>query len=393
MSNAIRKVINFFYRQYLSHKPIVQLDALSSAKVVAWCSDYTHLREQLPVLQKIAQTHPVGFITNKKDIYTYITTHTSIPAGILKFSKTETPKLINVFKSALSAVRYILIGNDLRKDDRSIMITAQQLNIAHGVITHGLNYLNQSLYESVSQTLFVWAKEEKNRMVGQGIKPERIIVSGSPYFESLRSTTALHTDFNKWKARFTKRYNSANKQAILVAVSGPGNMYTMTDHHQSIISLEHAAEQLDSTHCFWVKLHRKDKPEYYNEAVHLIVVANEHILPHISSLVPLIELASIVISGASTAVIEAMILQKPVIIFDHHPFSKQLPFVNEQAVAASDDVHAVMEQIKLLQQSDYLHDYLDRQNRFLRTHLFEQTQISAVEIIFNHIHQQIKNSA
>lgn len=387
MKESIRKGINFFYRKFIGNRPLRKLDAVKQVHVIAWCSDFTHLREQLPVMQKLAAFYQVGFITNKNDIAEYIKNHTEIAVGILKFAHAGPKTLAKVIKLELPNLTYALIGNDLREDDKAITLALKQLNIKTGVITHGLNYLNTKLGNGIADELFVWAKEEKKRMEEQGIDSKKINVSGSPYFKYLSELNLNTTaSYKLWETSFNIQYQSHNKQKVLIAISGAGHLYTNIEHKATITGLQAIALQLNQTHTFFCKLHRKDQVINYTEAPQLNIVNQNDLFPFISPLVPLILNADVVISGASTGVIEAMILQKPVVIFDPNPATYKLPFVKEQYVFASDSISEVTEQILALQQTQYLEQYLAKQNVFLNQYIFNQNNLAPEELII----QQIK---
>lgn len=344
-------------------RPITLLDGLQDVEIVGWVSDFTHLREQLPVMEELRKTSKVCFITNKNDIESYIKDHTLFKVGKFKFANNNTRQVSEIIHKYVPQLKYVLVGNDLRSDDGTLAETLNKLNVPYGVITHGLNYLNTRLHESKAPHLFVWADEEKQRMMNQGIEEERIFVSGSPYFFSLTHVVN--------KQQIDNVFRVGERSKILVAISGAGNLYSKEEHQATINYLNSLALTLKSTHFFINKLHRKDKAEFYLDKEGLNVV-DERIIPsQLSKILDLIQYSNIVISGASTSVIEAMLLRKPVIIFDRNPKTKLLPFVAEKAVLFATDLNTLEEQIKALDNPIYRQQCISIQDAFIKAHFGE----------------------
>jgi CDP-glycerol glycerophosphotransferase (TagB/SpsB family) len=161
---------------------------------------------------------------------------------------------------------------------------------------------------------------------------------------------------------------NSNKTTLLIAISGPGGTNTREEFNEIINGLNTIASEQKETHFILNKLHRKDKKSNYLGKQFLNIVDDDMIPEHISKLVPLLCNVDIVISGASTSVIEAMYLQKPVIIFDKNPKTKSLPFVEEGAVLFCTETEMLKQHISSLNNSGYLKECIARQNQFINEH-------------------------
>jgi spore coat polysaccharide biosynthesis predicted glycosyltransferase SpsG len=342
--------------------PIVRLDGINDVEIAGWVSDFTHLREQLLVMEELGRSKKVCFITNKSDIADYIKKNTFFKVGFFKFNNKNVFKVSLIIQKHIPQLKYSLIGNDLRSDDGLFANALKMSNISYGVITHGINFLNTRLNESKANHLFVWTEEEKQRMINQGISEQRIINSGSPYLFTVKQ------NFTNCEKQFDSNHNLAARTKILVAISGAGNLYSIEEHLLTINHLNTLALKLKETHFFINKLHRKDREEYYQNCKGLNVV-DENIIPiQLSKILPLIQNCDLIISGASTSVIEAMCLQKPVIIFDKNPKTKSLPFVEEGVVLFCTETEMLKQHIASLNNLGYLKECIVRQNQFINEH-------------------------
>jgi hypothetical protein len=379
MRKNIRKVINFIYRQLMNFKPIQDLEGLSDVEIIGWVSDFTHLREQLPVFEALSTKHRIAFITNKNDLKEYIINHTNFKVGTLKFRNNNIAQVEIILKKHIPKIKYALVGNDLRAVDATVGKALHKLKTPYGVITHGINYLNFHLNDSIADNLFVWTHEEKNRMMKQGVPSEKICISGSPYFSQLMKNDG----YVELTDQISPAINS-NKTKLLIAISGAGNLYSKIEHFETIESLNESAIELEESHIFITKLHRKDNLEFYENKFGLHIINENTLTSCISKIVPILRKSNIVITGASTTVIEAMLLQKPVIIFDKNPKTKLLPFVTNQTVLFCNNIDMLKRHILNLNESVYLKECIDKQNTFINEHFnvtINPTKTIAQEII------------
>lgn len=356
------------------------MDGLKDVQIVGWVSDLTHLRELLPVFALLNKTYSVCFLTNKNDIKVYIESNTNYRVGTLKFNKTSDKYLAKLFKRKLPKLTFVYIGNDLRADDALIGSAIHEMKIKYAVITHGINYLNDRLGVSNANQLFVWTDEEKTRMINQGITAEKIFVSGSPYLHQ------LNNGIDSKKINMNEvSLESELKTKVLVAISGPGHFYNKEEHINLINDLNLLATELTQSYQFINKLHRKDSPLFYQNKLGLHLISENKIPDYISKIVPLINYSDIVISGASTSVLEAMFLDKPVVIFDKNPSVKKLPFLQDGVIKHCINIFELKRVLNDLQKQDYKDEYIQKQRNFLRQHFPDMNRYQPDKMIANKI--------
>ena len=122
---------------------------------------------------------------------------------------------------------------------------------------------------------------------------------------------------------------------MLVATSGPGHRISHA-HHQIVIELiERLSRELPSTP-FLVKLHLKDRPEYYRAALArpgqrllFVQAGRDADLP--SSIVDWLQNCRAVLTGASTVATEAMLMGVPVVTMDFQREIRGVDFIEAGA--------------------------------------------------------------
>lgn len=362
-------LVNKAYKTLLRFKPVHNLKPSGQVRMLCWCSDFTHVREQLPVSGKFT-AGTVCFVSNKKEIVDYISRHSQHPAYYLNFHGSSISNtLARLFGKLFPNMAYALIGNDARDDDRTIARAIHRLHVQYGVITHGLNYLSHELSRNKANQFFVWSEEEAQRFISQGIAKSRIVTSGSPYFFSLFESHIQAPE--DWMAGFRKLYAHNNKLTLL-CLSGPGHLSTESQHIQLLQQLNDTAAEHNIR--ISANLHRKDKTKYYEGLSHIQVIADTDKTAHVSKLVPILSCADVVISGASTSVIEAMCMQKPVLFYDVNPRSYGVPYAQQGYVYTVQQPEALGKALQaLLHNENTRANWLKRQQEFLNEYILHAT--------------------
>jgi hypothetical protein len=375
------KIINKIYNWFLNINSIAKLKDVSDCEILFWASDFTHLREQLPIIRELNKHYKTGIVTNKKILIDYLKKNkVEVNVGYFQFGKTPKYSIENLLISYLPKISYAIIGNDLRVDDSKIAEALIKLKIPYGIISHGLTYLSDKLHTSKANHFYVWTNQEKEIMLSQGIGSERIILSGSPYLDMLNSDKKI-TDLTFLNDNF----DIGDKVKILIANSGPGGTNTHEEFNEIINGLNTIANEQKETHFFLNKLHRKDKKHNYKGKNYLNIIDDNIIPEHISKLVPLLYNVDIVISGASTSVLEAMIFDKPVVIFDKNPSVKKLPFLEDRIVKHCISISELKRVLNDLERKDYKDEYIQKQRSFLQQHFPDMRRYQPAKIIANKI--------
>jgi len=376
------KIVNKLYNWFLNISPIAQLKEIKNCDIIIWASDLTHLREQIHVIQFLEDYFRVGLISNKKTIRNYIKNNTNHSVGFLLFGKNTLYSIDKILLKKNKELKYALIGNDLRQDDNEIAKALINHKIPYGVISHGL--IPDIITKSKANHFFVWSRLDKDKLIKLGIEQSRIIITGSPYLNTLNKETVSIKNLN------LDATLQSDKIKVLVALSGPGDQYSELEHITMLENINKLAFNLKETHIFFSKLHKKDNPKYYYDKPHLHVIPENEIPANISRLVPLLKKIDIIITGASASIIEGIFLHKTVIIYDPYHKTQQLPFVNGNYVTCCESISQVLKVIEVLKDENYKRKIINKQTEFIEQ--FFALQPPPAITIANHIKSFLKDT-
>lgn len=231
-----------------------------------------------------------------------------------------------------------LIGYDIPAEGRTLTDVLNAKAIPTFMIQHGAMAKVDGIFGThITKTIFVYGEVSKQVLKDSGSKAD-IKITGAPYLDELMKK--LHTAGSK----------AQGKLKVLVAFSGPGHLTTENHHKKSIEAVMEVAKNHSSSVDFYFKLHPKDNRSYYTAEMEGKSLTNVHFkLPHSQSndIFDWALFADIMLTGASTVAIEAMLCRKPVISLDLTGDYKELSFVKEGAVKLISDkaeLNTVIEQ-------------------------------------------------
>jgi hypothetical protein len=256
-----------------------------------------------------------------------VITEADIPTMIKAFSKDVlyTQKLEEYLQKLITKInpKAALIGYDIPTEGRTFTDVLNAKKIPTCMIQHGAMAKIDGIFGThITKTIFVYGEVSKQVLKGSGCKAD-IKITGAPYLDSL--VQKLHTAGSRQKG----------KLKILVAFSGPGHLTSIEHHKKSIAALVQVAEKNTETTEFYFKLHSKDNRDYYNIELEGKNLKNVFFaLPHSQSndIFDWALFADIMLTGASTVAIEAMLCRKPVVSLDLTGDYKELSFIKEGAV-------------------------------------------------------------
>lgn len=223
---------------------------------------------------------------------------------------------------------YIFVGNDLTWECRLLAQLCELRNIRTGMIQHGL--LGHEIYNRlhVVDDFFVYGPAFQRILEMDGLKSTNVIVSGAPYLDS-KSLIVTNEPNALLKRRF-----KIDGSYVLVAFSGAGDR-TTHENYQAILSwvkrLMDDHPELDIV----VKLHRKERLSAYSAfspQQHSRIVDGRRGRGLPTDIFEWLKGCSCLITGTSTMVYEAMILNIPIISVDPLRQYKGINFIEEKAV-------------------------------------------------------------
>lgn len=147
----------------------------------------------------------------------------------------------------------VLAGNPYTVEGKIAVLAARDYSVASAAVEHGTIFANDPRWDrSPLDLVCVWGAPSRRALELNGLAADRIAITGSPRHDAIFLGAA---------AARAEAHDSATAN-ILVATSGPGDQVGMVEHQGFIELLTSAIEQLPSVR--WViKLHPKDRPEYY----------------------------------------------------------------------------------------------------------------------------------
>ena len=141
----------------------------------------------------------------------------------------------------------VLVGNPYTMEGRTAALVARQLGVPSVGLEHGTIFPNSPRWSECPVDLMcVWGEPSAQALATCGVPRERIAVTGAPRLDEVVHSAAGVRD----------------RHEILVASSGAGDQVSLEEHRAFIQAVFAAAEAVPDSR--WVvKLHPKDKEEYY----------------------------------------------------------------------------------------------------------------------------------
>lgn len=381
-------------------------------------TDETHLRQMLPVAKTLRDSgKDIFFITNKIRFTTIFKKEKIsfqvwiVPPSFKTFRKKK--ELIRAFKipelvrklwiSRLGWLFFterrfirlhnyakpmgIIIGNDLLPFCRVGASTAKVMGVASFGIQHGsMNRLNPFYKKIIVDQYFLFGDKTKQELQYLGIDVDKFCVSGAPNF----------LDFKKDVSddEIRKNLELDYRPIVLILLSGPGHSTNMKHHQELIQSLIGLSETFKDSFQFVMKLHPKDKiSNYKNISATINVIDNNHTFFKEYSIWNLIKVSNMIISGASSAVIESLSLNVAVLTLDYFNEYSEADFIREgltihcithdeliksfEAFANGHFKERIASSKLLLNQ--YLHQNLDQTNsEFIANKIINYTELGVI---------------
>ncbi len=294
--------------------------------------DETHLKQMLSVATAIKKTdeHSILFVSTKSRLRKEIVENgfkfIELPVFTLSnfFSNNKEKRIYNRanYFNQLSKVihsfilpKAVILGNDLILENRALTITSTEKNVQTFCIQHGsMNSLNPLYREILVGNYFVYGQRTKNHLETLNLSNTKFLVSGAPYLENLE---------------FNKNLSKMFYQKVLILLSGPGHSYTLNHHKEILTSLIRLSE-LNTEINFVLKPHPKDGfSKNIVENSRIKFLSNEELKAANKNTLELITEFDLIISGASTSVIEAIALGKKVITIDYEKAYSEADFIQD----------------------------------------------------------------
>jgi hypothetical protein len=191
----------------------------------------------------------------------------------------------------------------------------------------------------------------------------RLVVTGQPRYDVLRHANEIYD-----KREFCQRYNLDSKTRIVLIVTQP--FPVKKARTEFVIPTSQALDQIPNLQIV-VKPHPSESSDFYKELLTKQGIAATVLSPK-SDTVEAIFACDLFIAVNSTTIIEALILNKPVVVINLSNFPEVLPWVSDGAVVEvtnPNDLRAIFRRV--LDDEKFLQAHSDGRKRFLEGQIYK----------------------
>lgn len=226
--------------------------------------------------------------------------------------------------------RVLVVGNDLTLVGRIGCLRGRPRGIRTACLVHGSIAGDPLQGTQLADKILVYGSTNLRQLTEAAVPATRIAVCGAPYLDHRpRQSGQLHPRLREGLGL------GDDKPFVLVATSGPGHTVSH-GHHEAVIQnvMRVSAQRPDVD--FVAKLHRKDKAAYYERARKSIPGSRLRVVPDGAPGLPTdifdwLHGCSMVVTGASTVAVEAMLMGVPVITIDFADELRAVAFIEAAA--------------------------------------------------------------
>jgi UDP-N-acetylglucosamine 2-epimerase len=253
-------------------------------------------------------------------------TYKNIVLDVLEKNTPSVFKCIDDARMLLNKVNpdVVVLGNDLTLEGATAMQLLKSAKVPAASIMHGNLTSDLHKYHNVD-TFFVYGNQSKEYLLELGVASASISVSGAAYLDNIPSRK------NSLDEVFLRKLSlNTDNPYFLILLSGSGESISVEHHLKTIENLKRLSLEFPSIQ-FVVKLHRKDNRDCYTKGVdqhNLIIVDKKQDLPN--SIFSWFNGCSAVLTGASTAGNEALLMGVPVITMDFNEEISETDFIKNE---------------------------------------------------------------
>lgn len=360
-----------------------------------------HLDQMIPIVKELIKSgHSVLFLVNRINLarilsrYAYpvywlsepsifFSRHrapqkvlSAIPTEYIQRSWPVWSKKISIYSKAYDYIEQVVkpkvvcVGYDITFEGRLACRFFSSKSIPTVCIQHGdmSGILNS---EHIVDEFYVYGEDIRQTLSRRNKEGRTtFVVTGAPYLDGRELPATTHP--KKVPALLGC---PVNKPYVLVAFSGPGNN-TSIEHHRKLIEAVYALNRDMPELTLVIKLHPKDRMEYYDEVNKHFPQQTVHVLKNIPghqhlSIFDWLSGCSVLLTGASTTAVEALLCEIPVITLDLQQEYKGISFIDREATLHVTQETALVPAVeRLVYDSAFRKEMLERATPFLDDYFF-----------------------
>lgn len=246
------------------------------------------------------------------------------PERILNICRQVLVPLLPVVHETVAAVEgaiermkpgVVVVGNDLTPEGRTACLLLRRVGVPTACFMHGVITGNPQHGRHVADRVLVYGEAARSELLELGSNPEGIATIGAPHLDQRPNQTgAVHPQIASALGPETAQ------PTVLIATSGPGHSVSETHHRRFVNAVARLSTTMPEVR-FLVKLHRKDRVSYYQEAEQAVAGSRLLVVEHGDSAFPKafedwLQGCRLLITGASAAAVDAMLMDVPVVTVD-----------------------------------------------------------------------------
>ena len=257
--------------------------------------------------------------------------------------------------------KVIMVGNPMTMEGKVATMIAKAFDTPVAALEHGTIRSDDPVWKNCLLDKFlVWGEPSKQSLLKAGFREAQIQIVGAPRMDAVLQS-------------FKFNYSKA-KKFVLVATSGPGNQVSEPDHIKFIKALRESVSE--SPHLNWVvKLHRKDKKAYYLQdgtlPSNMRLIEADYKQQGIDIFTYLRD-AFALLTISSTAALDAMLVNIPVITFDLKPEQSEsgIEFIDTGSTFRVSNSFELLKTTNQLHQKDSSTSVQATANEYIRRHYY-----------------------
>jgi len=236
--------------------------------------------------------------------------------------------------------RVLVVGNDLTLEGRSGAMRARALGAKVACLMHGTVTGSPLHAYHLADQFLVFGEASQETVRGLGLSEKQSVIVGAPHLPDVPAQTGrIHPAL---EARLGL---VQGEPWVLVATSGPGHSVSLETHRRLVAALSELSARHPQLKLV-AKLHRKDRPAYYAEAVRHCPGSRLQVVPPDMPGLPdhifeWLQGCPLLLTGASASAVDAMVLGVPVLSVDLGGELDDVDFIREGATLHVRDLRAL----------------------------------------------------